>query len=72
MAEVNGVNGAHQDTKPDYDVIAIGAGFAGIRIIPELRRLNLSFKVLEAGSGVGGTCELNQDVTDTRIRVRFM
>lgn len=63
MAEVNGVtngvNGLHVGTaKTDYDVIVIGAGFAGLRIIPELRKLNLSFKVYEAGSGVGGTwCE---------------
>lgn len=61
MAEVNGVNGIslpHRGAKTDYDVIVIGAGFAGLRIIPELRKLNLSFKVYEAGSGVGGTwCE---------------
>lgn len=60
MAAVNGVNGVHQDAKPDYDVLVIGAGFAGIRIVPELRKLNLSFKVLEAGSGVGGTCKSSQ------------
>ncbi len=51
----NGVNGLHVDSKPDYDAIVIGAGFGGLRIIPELRKLNLSFKVFEAGSGVGGT-----------------
>ena len=55
MAETNGVNGAHQEGKPDYDVVVIGAGFAGIRIVPELRKLGLSFKVYEAGTGVGGT-----------------
>lgn len=56
MAQTNGlsegVNGMHIT---DYDVIVIGAGFSGIRIIPELRRLGLSYKVLEAGTGVGGT-----------------
>ena len=60
MAEVNGVNGVHQSTKTDYDVVVIGAGFAGIRMIPELRKLNLSFKVYEAGTGVGGTWYWNR------------
>lgn len=55
----NGVNGMHLSDKPDYDVVAIGAGFAGIRMIPELRKLGLSFRMYEAGSGVGGTCKSN-------------
>lgn len=53
--ETNGINGDREGTKPDYDAIVVGAGFAGLRIIPELRKLGLSFKVLEEGSGVGGT-----------------
>ena len=48
----NGMNGA---AKVDFDSIVIGAGFAGLRIIHELQNLNLSFKVVEAGSSVGGT-----------------
>ena len=48
----NGVNGAHHDTKPDVDALIIGAGFAGLRMIHELRKLGLSLKVLEAGTGV--------------------
>lgn len=52
--EVNGINGSNAP-KPDYDALVIGAGFAGIRIIHELRQLGLTYKVYEAGSGVGGT-----------------
>jgi cyclohexanone monooxygenase len=51
-AITNGVNGV---AKPDYDSIVIGAGFAGLRIIHELQNLKQNFKVLEAGSNVGGT-----------------
>lgn len=60
MAQTNGVNGAHEAAKPDYDVIVVGAGFSGIRIIYELRRLGLSYKVIEAGTGVGGTWYWNR------------
>jgi len=61
-AETNGVNGTHQPTKPDYDVIIIGAGFAGLRMIHEVRKLGLSYKVVEAGSSVGGTWYWNRSV----------
>ena len=39
----------------DYDAIVIGAGMAGLRMIVELRKLGLSFLILEEGSEVGGT-----------------
>lgn len=52
--EVNGLNGSHTQN-PDYDALVIGAGFAGLRIIHELRQLGLTYKVYETGSGVGGT-----------------
>ena len=48
----NGMNGA---LKPDYDSIVVGAGVAGLRIIHELQNLKQNFKVIEAGSNVGGT-----------------
>lgn len=54
-SQTNGVNGHHRGTDADYDTIVVGAGFAGLRIIVELRKLGLSFKVLEEGAGVGGT-----------------
>jgi cation diffusion facilitator CzcD-associated flavoprotein CzcO len=40
----------------DYDVLVVGAGFAGIYALHRLRNeLGLSVRVLEAGRGVGGT-----------------
>ena len=38
-----------------YDVVVVGAGFAGIYMLHRLRGLGLSARVLEAASGVGGT-----------------
>lgn len=55
VTQTNGINGDHEGRKPDYDAIVVGAGFAGLRIIAKLRKLGLSFKVLEEGEGVGGT-----------------
>lgn len=39
----------------DYDVLIIGAGLSGIYSLHRLRGLGLRVKVLEAGSGEGGT-----------------
>jgi cyclohexanone monooxygenase len=39
----------------DYDVVVVGAGFAGMYMLHRLRGLGLSARVFEAGSGVGGT-----------------
>ena len=43
-----------------FDSIVIGAGFGGLRMLWELRRLGLSARVLEAGSNVGGTWYWNR------------
>ena len=40
---------------PELDAVVIGAGFSGLRMLIELRRLGLSAKVIDAGSDVGGT-----------------
>src|SRR5882757_768620 len=40
---------------PDVDAVVIGAGFAGLRTLHELRSRNLSTRVFEAGPDVGGT-----------------
>jgi cation diffusion facilitator CzcD-associated flavoprotein CzcO len=37
------------------DAVIVGAGFAGLYMLYRLRRLGLSVRVYEAGSGVGGT-----------------
>jgi cyclohexanone monooxygenase len=38
-----------------FDVVVVGAGFAGLYMLHRLRRMGFSVRVLEAGSGVGGT-----------------
>lgn len=39
----------------DYDVLIVGAGFAGLRMLHEARQRGFTAHVLESGSGVGGT-----------------
>ena len=39
----------------DFDVVIVGAGFAGLYMLHRLRTVGLSARVCEAGSGVGGT-----------------
>ena len=44
----------------DYDAVVIGAGIAGIYQAYLLRQMRLRFRVLEAGTGVGGTWYWNR------------
>ena len=44
----------------EYDVVVVGAGFAGMYMLHRLRELGLSVRVFEAGSGVGGTWYWNR------------
>ncbi|MDE2007003.1 MAG: NAD(P)/FAD-dependent oxidoreductase [Rhodospirillales bacterium] len=44
----------------DYDAIIIGAGMSGMLQLLRLRELGLRVRVLEAGSGVGGTWYWNR------------
>jgi cation diffusion facilitator CzcD-associated flavoprotein CzcO len=51
---------AHEDQSTggetrSYDVVIVGAGLTGMYQLLLLRRLGLSVRVVEAGSGVGGT-----------------
>lgn len=46
--------GAKPGKAVDFDVIVVGAGFAGIRSLYEFRKLGLSVQVFEAASDVGG------------------
>jgi NADPH-dependent 2,4-dienoyl-CoA reductase/sulfur reductase-like enzyme len=39
----------------EFDVVVVGAGFAGMYLLHRLRAQGLSVRVFEAGSGVGGT-----------------
>jgi cation diffusion facilitator CzcD-associated flavoprotein CzcO len=43
-----------------FDAVVIGAGFAGLRMLYELRQLGLSVKVIESGSDVGGVWYWNR------------
>ena len=47
--------GSYQPVKPDYDVLVIGAGLSGCYASHRMKELNLTVKVLEAGTSVGGT-----------------
>ena len=46
--------------QPDYDVIAIGAGFAGLAVIHHIREAGLSVKVFDRASDIGGTWTWNR------------
>ncbi len=43
-----------------YDVIIVGAGFAGLYALYKLRKLNLSARIYERGGGLGGTWYWNR------------
>jgi cyclohexanone monooxygenase len=43
-----------------YDVVVVGAGFAGMYMLHKLRGLGLSVRVYEQGDGVGGTWYWNR------------
>jgi len=43
-----------------HDAVIVGAGFGGMYMLHRLRGLGLSAKVIEAGSGVGGTWYWNR------------
>ena len=42
-------------TSPDFDVVVVGAGFAGLYALYKFRKLGLRVRAFEAGSGIGGT-----------------
>jgi cyclohexanone monooxygenase len=44
----------------DFDAVIVGAGFAGMYMLHRLRGLGLTARVIEAGSGVGGTWYWNR------------
>ncbi len=56
MAGRNGSEGG----RPDYDVVVVGAGFAGLHLLHRLRELGFSTRVLEAADDVGGTWYWNR------------
>jgi cation diffusion facilitator CzcD-associated flavoprotein CzcO len=60
MLDTHTKNGADDTRAAEVDVVVVGAGFSGLYLILKLRALGLSFRVLEAGSGVGGTWYWNR------------
>lgn len=44
----------------EFDVIVVGAGFAGLYMLHKLRQQDMSVKVLESAGGVGGTWYWNR------------
>ncbi len=48
------------DPDLDFDAIVIGAGMSGMYLLYRLRELGLRVRVLEAGTGVGGTWYWNR------------
>jgi len=47
-------------SETEYDVVIVGAGFAGMYMLHKVRALGLSVRVYEAGDGVGGTWYWNR------------
>ncbi len=47
-------------SKIDFDVIIVGAGFAGVYAVYKFRQLGFSLKAFEAGDDVGGTWYWNR------------
>jgi phytoene dehydrogenase-like protein len=43
----------------DFDVIVVGAGFAGLYQLHKLRKLGLSVRVIDAGAEIGGIWHWN-------------
>src|SRR3954462_875129 len=61
MSAVQSVSGKTQATPAKaYDVVVVGAGFAGMYMLHKLRGLGLSVRVYEQGGDVGGTWYWNR------------
>jgi cyclohexanone monooxygenase len=59
MSALQSISGKSQPAEA-YDVVVVGAGFAGMYMLHRLRGLGLSVRVYEQGSGVGGTWYWNR------------
>jgi len=57
-ARADVVGGA--DVTGQFDVVVVGAGFAGMYMLHRLRRRGLTVRVIEAGTDVGGTWYWNR------------
>ena len=50
----------HRAGVESYDVVVVGAGFAGMYMLHRLRGQGMTARVYEQGSGVGGTWYWNR------------
>jgi cyclohexanone monooxygenase len=55
MSEVQQPMKADSQPASNFDAVIVGAGFSGLYMLHRLRKLGMSVKVYEAGSGLGGT-----------------
>jgi cyclohexanone monooxygenase len=61
MSAVSSVSGkGHAANAETYDVVVVGAGFAGMYMLHRLRKQGLSVRVYEQGGDVGGTWYWNR------------
>jgi len=60
MSALQSVSGKSQASPDSYDVVVVGAGFAGMYMLHKLRGLGLSVRVYEQGGDVGGTWYWNR------------
>jgi cyclohexanone monooxygenase len=60
MSAVQSSPGKGKGEEEGYDVVVVGAGFAGMYMLYRLRGLGFSVRVYEQGSGVGGTWYWNR------------
>lgn len=58
--DTNGVPATNGVAPVDYEVIIIGAGFGGIRMLYELKKRGITGRAFEKGSNVGGTWYWNR------------
>ena len=56
----DGTDTAERDRARSFDMVIVGAGFAGLYMLLRARRLGLSARVYEAGEDVGGTWYWNR------------
>jgi cyclohexanone monooxygenase len=55
MQPLSSNNNAEAEAPATLDALIVGAGFAGLYMLHRLRTLGFSARIVEAGSGVGGT-----------------
>src|SRR3954466_6113370 len=60
MSALQSVSGKSQASPDSYDVVVVGAGFAGMYMLHKLRGLGLSVRVYEQGGDVGGSWYWNR------------